>query len=193
MNKLGTIALTLCLGALAAGCASKKPPEVPSTGGGTTGPSAQQQAAQHDAVANATKDNEGGGLRISEEIMRLCPGIKPPKFGFDSAELQSDWADALHKLADCMNGGALAGRGVLLTGHTDPRGDDDYNMALGGRRAESVKKALDSYGVTPERVGVTSRGKADAVGTDDQSWARDRRVDIDLKPKGSASSGVSSN
>ena len=137
---------------------------------------------QRDAVAKAAEGNLGGGLSISAEIMALCPGIKQPKFGYDSAELRGEWQEALRTLSDCMRAGKLSGRTVLLTGHTDPRGDEDYNLALGGRRAEAVKKAISAFGVESARVDVTSRGEVDAAGTDEDGWAKDRKVDIDLKP-----------
>lgn len=136
---------------------------------------------QRDAVARAAAEQQGGGLSISAEILALCPGIKPPKFGYDSAELRGEWQAALRTLSDCMRAGKLADRTVLLTGHTDPRGEDDYNLALGGRRAESVKRAIVAFGVEGARVDVTSRGEVDAAGTDEDGWSRDRKVDIDLK------------
>ncbi len=149
------------------------------------------QSSSQQAVGKAVQENQGGGLNISAEIMALCPGIKPPEFGFDSAQLRSDWHDALKTLAACMESGGLNGRSVLLTGHTDPRGEDDYNMELGGRRASAVKQAIEVFGVSGGRLDVTSRGKVDAQGTDEATWARDRRVDISLEGKGAAS-GVSS-
>ncbi|HEU4538910.1 MAG TPA: OmpA family protein, partial [Polyangiaceae bacterium] len=90
----------------------------------------------------------------------------------------------LSGIADCMKNGGLKGKGVLLVGHTDPRGDDDYNMQLGGRRAEAVKSAIAAFGVENGRIDVSSRGEADAKGTEEASWAQDRRVDINLKPGG---------
>ena len=194
MKASGIIVVLASLGLLSlAGCASEKKPAVSPSGGPTTVQATPEaQAQQRDAVAKAAQDNEGGGLNISPEIMKLCPGIKPPKFGFDSAELHGEWADALGKLAECMKTGGLVGRGVLLTGHTDPRGEEDYNLALGGRRAESVKKALGTFGVEGGRLDVSSRGETDAVGSEEQSWSRDRRVDIDLRPAGKSGSGVSS-
>jgi peptidoglycan-associated lipoprotein len=170
------------LSLVAFGCSS--PQKVPAAPGSAAneGVTTSASPTQQQAVAKAAEDNQGGGLKISEEIMRLCPGIKPPKFGYDSAVLRDEWTDALRTLGECMTKGALAGRTVLLTGHTDPRGDDDYNMALGGRRAESVRRALGTFGVDGKQVDVTSRGEVDAVGTDEDGWSRDRRVDIDLPP-----------
>ena len=53
-------------------------------------------------------------------------------------------------------------------------------MSLGESRAESVRRYLHDLGVQAERLRATSRGEIDATGTDEGSWARDRRVDIDL-------------
>ena len=169
--------------ALGSGCSKhERPAATPaSTPPATTTTAAP--AAPRAAVERAVEQNQGGGLNISAEIRQLCPGIPAPKFGYDSADLRNEWAEALDKLAQCMKSGGLAGRNVLLTGHTDPRGDDDYNMALGGRRAESVKDAVSAYGVMGSRLQVTSRGETDAVGTDESTWATDRRVDIDLLKK----------
>jgi peptidoglycan-associated lipoprotein len=187
MNRSVAITTVLAALALASGCASSKPAVAPG-GPSQEATSATAPAAQAQAVAEATAENQGGGLSISPEVMRLCPGIKPPKFGYDSAALRDDWAAALRTLSECMTTGALAGKGLLLTGPTDNRGDDDYNMLLGGRRAASVKRALGSFGVAGAQVDVTSRGEVDAVGNEEESWARDRRVDIDLRPSNKVSS-----
>ncbi len=172
---------TIALAALLAAC-SKKPPETPADMATTAPKAGPATPAQEQAVSKAADENQGGGLSISADILRLCPNIKPPKFGYDSAQVKDEWRQAIQSLSDCMNNGGLKGKAVLLTGHTDPRGDDDYNMQLGGRRAEAVKSAVTSFGVDGSRVDVTSRGKVDAKGTDEATWAQDRRVDIGLRP-----------
>jgi peptidoglycan-associated lipoprotein len=174
--------LALGAGLWLSACSGDKPPETPANGPKAPAPAATPE--QDQAVAKAVDENQGGGLSISPDIMKLCPGVKPPKFGYNSAEVKDEWRDALASIADCMKNGGLKGKGVLLTGHTDPRGDDDYNRQLGGRRAEAVKGALTSFGVETGRVDVTSRGEVDAKGTDESTWAQDRRVDIGLKPGG---------
>lgn len=180
-RSLSILAAVATLATLA-GCSRERPhvasPVTPPT---APVPMLASSPDQRDAVARAAAAQEGGGLSISAEILALCPGIKPPKFGYDSAELRGEWQEALRTLSDCLRAGKLAGRSVLLTGHTDPRGEDDYNLALGGRRAESVKRAIIAFGVEGARVDVTSRGEVDAAGTDEEGWSRDRKVDIDLK------------
>ena len=182
MKSAGYVWMALGAGLWLAGCGGDKRPETPANKPKTFTPAATPD--QDQAVARAAEENQGGGLSISPDIMKLCPGVKPPKFGYNSSEVKGEWRDALSSIADCMKNGGLKGKGVLLTGHTDPRGDDDYNMQLGGRRAEAVKGALTSFGVETGRVDVTSRGEVDAKGSDESTWAQDRRVDIGLKPGG---------
>ncbi len=125
-------------------------------------------------------------LALSGDIVRLC-GIKPtpsgasPKFGFDKADLGDDDHTILQQLATCMRTGPLRGRAVDLIGRADPRGTEEYNLALGSHRARSVNDYLQSLGVAKTSLVQTSRGALDATGTDEGGWANDRRVDIMLR------------
>ena len=67
---------------------------------------------------------------------------------------------------------------MQLVGHADPRGDDNYNLALGGKRADSVKHVIVSRGMPATKVLTSSRGEMDATGNDESTWAKDRRVDV---------------
>lgn len=67
---------------------------------------------------------------------------------------------------------------LKLIGHADPRGEMEYNFVLGHSRAAAVAHYLQSRNVTAGRLLVTSRGELDSVGTDEDGWARDRRVDV---------------
>lgn len=174
-------ALVLASLTLALGCASKTATHTAGTPVRRT-PTQGAPATEHQqsAVREAVLASQGGGLVFSREITELCPGLESPRFEYDSSDVQAAWVVALQRLASCMNDGKLRGRSLMLTGHADPRGDEGYNMALGSRRAEAVKDALTAFRVDPVRVCTTSRGKADAVGTDEASWALDRRVDVGL-------------
>jgi len=101
-------------------------------------------------------------------------------FAFDSAHVVANDRRMLRTLADCFVSGPLRGRQMSLVGHADPRGSDDYNLALGGRRADSVKGIMVAETMISSRVSTTSRGAMDATGTDEVSWANDRRVEIFL-------------
>lgn len=125
-------------------------------------------------------------LALSSDIIQLC-GIKAtpsgasPKFAFDRADLSDDDHNVLQQLATCMRSGPLQGKRVELIGRADRRGTEEYNLALGSKRAGSVGSYLESLGVSGSFLAQTSRGALDATGTDEAGWANDRRVDIMLK------------
>ncbi|MEY2935229.1 MAG: hypothetical protein RL033_5978, partial [Pseudomonadota bacterium] len=56
----------------------------------------------------------------------------------------------------------------------------EYNMVLGGKRADNVKAYLTSQSLPDRQAETTSRGELDATGTDDGGWTEDRRVDVIL-------------
>jgi peptidoglycan-associated lipoprotein len=128
----------------------------------------------------------GGGLAVSEELMKSCRihfdnVEQAPKFDFDRSDLSDQDRAILQQIATCVTTGPLAGRHVSLTGRADPRGEVEYNLGLGAHPATSVAVYLEHLGVGSSSISETSRGKLDATGTDESSWRRDRRVDIDVK------------
>lgn len=134
-------------------------------------------------AARAERAPAPDGVVIDDRVLAAC-GLPSngdaPHFAFDSADLAPSGRDALDQLARCMLEGALKGKRLRLVGRTDPRGEDEYNMALGGQRAETVARYLHERGVPDERLVRTSRGKLDAQGNDESTWALDRRVDVEL-------------
>ena len=70
----------------------------------------------------------------------------------------------------------MADRGLRVEGHCDPRGTEEYNLALGDRRARSVVGYLGRLGVETSRLRAVSKGKLEAVGSDEEGWARDRKA-----------------
>ncbi|PQA51901.1 peptidoglycan-associated lipoprotein Pal [Amnimonas aquatica] len=70
---------------------------------------------------------------------------------------------------------------LQLSGHTDERGTREYNLALGERRANAVARYLVSNGVNAGQLSVVSYGKEKPVadGNDEESWAKNRRVELD--------------
>jgi peptidoglycan-associated lipoprotein len=120
-------------------------------------------------------------INISEDIRKAC-GITDSEafFAYDSANVRPQDQAILKKLATCFSTGPLKGRQMRLVGHADPRGDEEYNMSLGNRRADNVKNAIVGAGLAAAQVATTSRGEMDATGTDEASWEKDRRVDVML-------------
>jgi peptidoglycan-associated lipoprotein len=99
-------------------------------------------------------------------------------FEFDSSTLDQGSRDKLSQTASCIKTRAI--KSVHLTGLTDNRGTEEYNLALGDRRAQAAKKYLDSL-ATGASTSASSMGEELATGTDDASFGRDRRVDFQEK------------
>jgi peptidoglycan-associated lipoprotein len=173
VTMLGSLALSVCVGC---GGDDKKPAE---TGGASAKPTTSTAS-----IGPSKKEDDDGSkaqLNISDEIKKAC-GITNTDafFAYDSANVLPEAQQLLGKLATCFSTGPLAKRQMRLVGHADPRGDEDYNMVLGGKRADSLKVALVKAGLAGGQVDTTSRGEMDASGSDEAGWARDRRVDIAL-------------
>jgi peptidoglycan-associated lipoprotein len=96
-------------------------------------------------------------------------------FAFDDATLDSAARDGLQRMGECLQ--REANTHYVLIGRADPRGTAEYNVALGSRRARVVQHYLTALGVVESRLDVSSLGSAGATGSDEASWARDRRVD----------------
>jgi peptidoglycan-associated lipoprotein len=178
------IALAAVSTALVVGCGSepKPPPRIAAAGMVATDatPRAAMPQTANPAARADTRSPTSGSIHIDEKIVRACGNLPLAHFAFDSAAIDVQSASVLDALASCFTTGALAGRSMMLTGHTDPRGELEYNMALGQRRAGSVSHYLAGRGVARAHLSTTSHGELDAIGTDEAGWARDRKVDVSL-------------
>jgi outer membrane protein OmpA-like peptidoglycan-associated protein len=99
-------------------------------------------------------------------------------FDTDKAELKSGAATNLAKLATFLN--QYQDRSVLIEGHTDSVGNDDYNLGLSQRRADSVKVWLMNQGVNSGRLVTSGKGETSPVAGNDSSSGRqlNRRVEV---------------
>lgn len=99
-------------------------------------------------------------------------------YEFDSYSVTGEYRDLVLAHAAYLRGNS--GARVLLQGNTDERGSREYNLALGQRRADSVKSIMLLSGVREDQVESVSLGeeKPRALGNDESSWAENRRTDI---------------
>ena len=161
---------------LAAACGGdeKRPPETPQT----------QQTAEPPPAAPTKPDQMA--VNVDDDIVKAC-NLKftnvedAPKFDYDSDELTGAEKDILSAIAKCLTTGPLKGRAVDLVGRADPRGESEYNMSLGARRARHVHNFMGTLGVPADKMHETSRGELDATGKDEAGWRLDRRVDVKLR------------
>jgi peptidoglycan-associated lipoprotein len=176
------VAVSALVVAASVGCGEKPAPE-PQTAASKKSEAVAEPA---DKPTPPSKDSipntpTASGVKIADEIAKAC-GITDPEayFAFDSAHVRPEDGKPLDKLADCFEKGPMKGHKMKIVGHADPRGDSDYNVQLGLSRADSVAKYLFQKGLDKGKAATSSRGSMDAKGTDEASWALDRRVDVML-------------
>ncbi len=99
-------------------------------------------------------------------------------FDYDSYSVTGEYRDLVLAHAAYLRGNS--GARVLLQGNTDDRGSREYNLALGQRRADSVRKMMLLSGANDGQIESVSLGeeKPRALGSDESSWAENRRTDI---------------
>jgi peptidoglycan-associated lipoprotein len=111
-----------------------------------------------------------------EPVSQQACQLQPAYFGFDESALDDAARSALEADARCIQERNISG--VMITGMADPRGTEEYNMALGDRRARSTRDHLQRLGVGRGAMQTRSVGEEQARGSDEYSWSRDRRSDI---------------
>jgi peptidoglycan-associated lipoprotein len=99
-------------------------------------------------------------------------------FDYDSYVVRDDGKPIVEKHSAFLNKNKA--RKVLIQGNTDERGGTEYNLALGQKRAEAVRKAMGSMGVSDSQMEAVSLGeeKPKAIGANEAAWAENRRADI---------------
>jgi peptidoglycan-associated lipoprotein len=100
-------------------------------------------------------------------------------FDFDSYTVSDQYKPTVKMHSDYLAGHAQ--QRVTLEGNADPRGSSEYNLALGNKRGQAVADQMKLNGVSASAIEVISYGKEHATGTDETSYAQDRRVDIVYK------------
>jgi peptidoglycan-associated lipoprotein len=162
--------LGLALVAAMAGCSSVPLDNVPVEDKSATnvapGGGAQSNVAPVDATG---VDGTAAG---PNNVARLI------YFDYDSYVIKPEYQSTLQSHAQFLK--ANSARHVALEGHTDERGGREYNLALGQRRAEAVRRALVLLGVADGQMEAVSFGKEKPAvpGSDESAWAKNRRVEI---------------
>jgi peptidoglycan-associated lipoprotein len=152
-------AVALAAVSLAFAACSSTPEE--ETQGTPTGSEFQQGSDQ---------ETVSGGARGGVDLQAVY-------FDFDKSAIRADARPTLRTNADAIR--AAAG-GVTIEGHCDERGDEEYNLALGDRRASSVKRYLVDLGVPAAKLRTVSFGEAKPAvrGHDESAWRWNRRAEF---------------
>ena len=107
--------------------------------------------------------------------------LQPVYFDFDSYAIRADAKPTLMADGKAIKDNTSWGL-VTIEGNTDERGSEEYNLALGERRANSVRHYLQDLGVPASRLAVVSFGesKPRAMGHDESAWRYNRRVEFSV-------------
>ncbi len=151
-----------------AACATKPKDDADASGSGST--------SSDTSVSDGTiTETAGSGIVAgSQEDLIVNVGDRV-FFGYDSSDLDSDALELLQDQVAWLKQNSNVS--VTIEGHCDERGTREYNLALGEKRAQSVKNYLIGLGISPDRVSTISYGKERpaVVGSNDGAWAQNRR------------------
>ena len=167
--------LAVAFAAALAGCASGvKLDDVPvedKTGTATVpggGPGAGGQSQVQPVQADSAAANKAGPANVARIVY----------FDYDSYVIKPEFQSLIEAHARFLK--QNGSRHIVIEGHTDERGGREYNLALGQRRSEAVRRALGLLGVPDAQVESVSFGKEKPAsqGSDETAWAQNRRAEI---------------
>lgn len=152
--------------ALATACASTDP----NGGTGSAGDSGMGDGSGMD----------GSGTIEGTAIPEPSADFQTVYFDYDSSEIRADMRPLLQENASLVGDRGGSWSSVTIEGHCDERGSEEYNLALGERRASSVKRYLVDLGVPSSMVNTVSFGEERPAvqGHDESAWKWNRRVEF---------------
>ncbi|MDH4093337.1 MAG: peptidoglycan-associated lipoprotein Pal [Betaproteobacteria bacterium] len=175
---------TILLAAALAGCATTEtatqPPAAVEDRAGTTKPGAGPGASGVPEKPVTGVDLTGGKPAGADPLKDPSSplSMRSIYYDFDKYDIKDEYKPVIEAHARYLreNGGVK----MLIQGNTDERGSREYNIALGQRRAESVKKMLLLLGAREEQVEAVSLGeeKPKETGHGEEAWTRNRRSDM---------------
>jgi peptidoglycan-associated lipoprotein len=178
MQKGIVIGIALIGALLAGGCSTPKPKPASATPAASAVPVQSANSAGADAASAAGASVANG----------TAPGVAGPAgeqlqqrtiyFDFDSSEIKPEFTGLLGAHAHYLASNASIR--VRLEGNTDERGSREYNIGLGERRAQAVRRALMLQGVSESQITTVSYGeeRPAVTGHTEEAWSRNRRVEL---------------
>ena len=200
MKRLSLLLLGgLALAAVAA-CPGKKPETTPPPETSTVD-TAAENARVRDSIERAqreAREREEAERRRQQAIADSLAAIGQTTnavktmlatlihFDFDKANIRSEDGAVLDQKVAILQ--ANPGLRIRLSGHCDERGSDEYNLALGNRRATAAKQYLVSHGIDASRIETVSYGEERPIdpGHTEEAWAKNRRDETEILAGGDA-------
>ncbi|MBF0542386.1 MAG: peptidoglycan-associated lipoprotein Pal [Nitrospirae bacterium] len=185
MKKIFTISVILLM-MFMLGCAKKQ----------ATAPDKPATEVAKEEILPQTNDSGNRGLDVDKDKNKNVKTDEAVKgetstpftdvyFDYDKSDIKSDAKATLKAASDYMIANTAAT--ISAEGHCDERGTSEYNMALGDKRAKSVKDYLVSLGVPTDKISTFSYGKEAQVCTEhaESCWSKNRRVHFVVTKGGS--------
>ncbi len=141
---------------------------------------AERERQEREAADRAARQREADAAagRASEEVRNTLASMI--HFDYDKSNIRSDDMGTLdQKVAILQANPELR---IRIGGHCDERGSDEYNLALGNRRAQSAKQYLVSHGIDASRIETQSWGEEKPLvdGHDESAWSQNRRDEFEI-------------
>ncbi len=184
MNRKGLSILIVifCLVAIVSGCAQKAVVKEDPSVKSADGSEARKDAKEADRIREEEVKKEFEKSLVAkktpgiEGVVLESKMLKDIHFDFDKYNIQPGEAETLKENSALLK--KYPGMKFQIEGHCDERGTGEYNLALGERRANSVKKYLASLGISPNSVLTISYGEERPLdqGHNEEAWSKNRRA-----------------
>lgn len=171
VRALAVASIVVSVSFMAGGCAKKAGPAAADKG---MGPDVGESIGREESLAAKGMVDKGGNFLEG----RTSAPMMPVYFDFDKSDIRADQKDRIKKNGEFLISNAKMT--IRVEGNCDERGTNEYNMALGERRAISAKKFLANMGVAEARMETISFGEEKPLnfGHDELSWSQNRRADF---------------
>jgi peptidoglycan-associated lipoprotein len=178
MHRSTRLMLVLVSSSLVLGACKKKPAPAPAPA--PTAP-AERAPARPTPTAAPVDTMAAYNEKVAAARLRLLETIY---FEYDADELRDDARESLDAKIAILN--ANPGLRIRVAGHCDERGSDEYNIALGRRRAEAAKRYLTDRGIDASRIETSSFGRERPAvqGSTEESWSKNRRDEFEITAGG---------
>jgi peptidoglycan-associated lipoprotein len=184
-NKMVCYALVSALVLAIGGCASsaaKKPDAASASAGAAKSGDKQAGEGQRGGARESTTPGQSSLDQLREGKSAAAGPLKDVFFDFDRYDLRADARDTLKTNANWLKGNGAAR--VEIEGHCDERGTNEYNLALGAKRAQAAKDYLVTLGISAERLSTISYGEEIPVCKEqsESCWGQNRRARLVIVP-----------
>jgi len=195
MKRLPLLLLSGLAVAAMAACGGKTPETTPAPVAINADSAAEADRLRADSIARAEREarereeaERDRQRRIADSLAAMGKSTEAVRtllatmihFDYDKALIRGGDAAVLDQKVAILQ--ANPGLRIRISGHCDERGSDEYNLALGNRRATAAKQYVVSHGIDPSRIETVSYGEERplASGHDEEAWAQNRRDEFEI-------------